>query len=360
MKRIAILFLWLLVSAFALEVRVLLSEAPEGVVEFSGAHAVWGPAGVLFSKNGPARYRIRLERGQIWLEGRIVGVRTSLVPKEGDFELGSRRYSGFLRLVVRDNRLLWVNVVGIEDYLEGVLPAEMPIWFPLEALKAQAVIARTYAIERLGSHPDYDLCATSRCQVYLGKTEQSAAYRPAIRASQGYLLAYRGRPVKAVYHADSGGMTASSREVWGRGYPYLAARPDPYTRASSWRREPDRKQVGAALAAFGLSVGDVQGFKVLSRTRSDRIGRLLIWGSTGRVELGLPRVTAFLRKLGLPSTMAWVERDRVFVGRGLGHGVGLSQWGARGLARRAYTYREILGFYYPGTVLAPYQVKALK
>jgi len=360
MKRLLVLFLWLLASALALEVRVLLSEETSGVVELSGAHTVWGPAGPIFSKNGPARYRLRLRKGEVWLEGRALGRRVSFVPKRGDFRLGKRRYPGFLRLVVRDGRLLWVNVVEVEDYLEGVLPGEMPAWFPLEALKAQAVIARTYAIERLGSHPDYDLCATSRCQVYLGKSEAADAYRPAIRASRGYLLAYRGRPVKAVYHADSGGMTASSQEVWGKRYPYLAARPDPYTRARSWREEPGGERVRAALAAMGLSVGEFYGFQVLARSESDRIARLLVWGSGGQVELSAPRVTTFLRRLGLPSTMAWVEDGRIFVGRGLGHGVGLSQWGARGLARRGYTYREILGHYYPGTVLAPYQVKALK
>ncbi len=360
MRRIAVLFLWLLASALALEVRVLLAETSEGEVVLPGGHAVWGPAGAIFSKDGPGRYRVRLERGQIWLEGRALGRRVSFVPKGGDFLFGSRRYPGFLRLVVRDDRLLWINVVEIEDYLEGVLPGEMPAWFPLEAQKAQAVIARTYAIERLGSHPDYDLCASSRCQVYLGRAEASSAYRPAIRASRGYLLAYQGRPVKAVYHADSGGMTASSQEVWGKRLPYLRARPDPYTRARSWQRTPSPAQVEGALAELGTSVGTFYGFQVLSRTTSDRIGGLLVWGSGGQVELGLPEVTRFLRALGLPSTMAWVEDGRRFSGRGLGHGVGLSQWGARGLARRGYDYREILGHYYPGTVLAPYQVKALK
>ena len=360
MKRFWVFVLWLLASALALEVRVLLAETAEGEVTLPGAHTVWGAGGPVFSKNGPARYRVRLERGQIWLEGRALGTRVSFVPKGGDFLFGSRRYPGFLRLLVRGDRLLWINVVDLEDYLEGVLPGEMPAWFPLEAQKAQAVIARTYALERLGSHPDYDLCATSQCQVYLGRTEASAAYRPAIRASRGYLLAYQGRPVKAVYHADSGGRTASSQEVWGKRYPYLRTRPDPYTRARTWERTPSPAQVEGVLAELGASVGTFYGFKVLSRTESDRIGRLLVWGSGGQVELGLPEVTRFLRAMGLPSTMAWVEDGRRFLGRGLGHGVGLSQWGARGLARRGYTYREILGYYYPGTVLAPYQVKALK
>ena len=344
--------------ALALEVRVLLGEEEEGVVEVFGPHAVWTSGGKLFSREKGAKYRVRLYGGGVWVEGRNYGPLVSFVPKGGDFAALGRRYPGFLRLLAREKGLLWVNVVEIETYLEGVLPGEMPAWFPLEAQKAQAVIARTYALERLGSHPDYDLCASARCQVYLGRAEASPAYRGAIRATKGLLLAYRGRPIKAVYHADSGGTTATSREVWGKSYPYLTARPDPYTRARRWRREPPADEVSAVLAAMGLRVGEFYGFKVLARTESDRIGRLLVWGSQGQHELAVPQVTSFLRRLGLPSTMAWVEGGRVFVGRGLGHGVGLSQWGAKGLAERGYDYREILGHYYPGTVLAPYQVQA--
>jgi len=361
MKRFWWILLTLFSLAYALEVRVLLAEAPEGEVALLGAHTVWGPGGVVARADASARYAVRLQDGMIWLSGRALGTRVSLVPKSGGFVLGERTYPGFLRLVVRGDRILWINVVEIETYLEGVLPGEMPAWFPLEAQKAQAVIARTYAIEHLGSDPDYDLCATARCQVYLGRTEASPAYRPAIQASRGYLLAYRGRPVKAVYHADSGGVTASSREVWGEALPYLVSRPDPYTRARGWREAPSDAQIAGVLAEFGVSLGSGVRFRVLRRTESDRIGRLRVEGSQGMVEFDLPQVTRFLRALGLPSTMAWVEEDgRTFTGRGLGHGVGLSQWGARGLAQKGYNYREILGYYYPGTVLAPYQVKSAR
>ena len=350
--------LWLFSLASALELRVLLFRAPEGEVRLLGGHAVWGPAGVLLSRGEGASYRVRYLRGQLWLEGKPVGDRLSFVPRSGDLEVAGRRYPGFLRVLARDGGALWINVVELETYLEGVLPGEMPASFPLEALKAQAVIARTYALSRLGSDPDYDLCATSRCQVYLGRVEANPRYRAAIRATRGRLLAYRGRPVKAVYHADSGGRTASSREVWGKAYPYLRTQPDPYTRARLWRLTPDAEAVRRALSRLGIELGQVAGFEVLGRTESGRIGALRVRGSGGTAVLRTPQVTAFLRALGLPSTLARLEDGWTFVGQGSGHGVGLSQWGAKGLAERGYGWRAILGHYYPGTVLAPYVVEA--
>ncbi len=353
------LLLLLAFSGRALEVRVLLAVAPEATVALEGPHAVWGPAGVLFARGGAASYRLRLARGQVWLEGRPLGARASFVPQgAGGFRLGNRRYAGFLRVFAGENGLLLVNVVGLEAYLEGVLPGEMPASFPLEALKAQAVIARTYVLERLGSHPRYDLCASAACQVYLGRGRADPAQRAAIRATRGRVLAYRGRPVRAVYHADSGGKTASSYEVWGKVFPYLVPEPDPYTRARLWRYTPDEAAIRRALSAFGLGLGQVARFQVLGRTESGRIGRLRVEGSRGRAVLAVPQVTRFLRALGLPSTLARVEDGRTFVGQGSGHGVGLSQWGAKGLAEHGFDYRAILGHYYPGTVLAPFVLKA--
>ncbi len=353
------LLLLLLGTGRALEVRVLLATAPVLEVALPGPHAVWGPAGPLFSRSNGATYRLRLEGGRVWLEGRALGDRASFVPQGGGgFVLDGRSYPGFLRVFAAEGGLLAVNVVDLEAYLEGVLPGEMPASFPLEALKAQAVIARTYALERLGSHPTYDLCASASCQVYLGRGRAGPAQRAAIRATRGRILAYRGRPVRAVYHADSGGETASSYEVWGKVFPYLVPRPDPYTRARGWRYAPPADRIARALAGLGLDLGTVRGFRVLGRTESGRIGRLEVRGSRGAAVLAVPQVTRFLRALGLPSTLARLEGPRVFVGQGSGHGVGLSQWGARGLARHGFDYRAILGHYYPGTVLAPYVVKA--
>ncbi len=360
MRGLLLVFLWLLAPpALGLEVRVLLASAPELAVVLPGPHAVWGPNGPLFARGAAATYRLRFRGGRVWLEGRAVGDRVSLVPRgDGGFVLGDRSYPGFLRVFAGKDGLLAVNVVDLEAYLEGVLPGEMPASFPLEALKAQAVIARTYALERLGSHATYDLCASAACQVYLGRGRAGPAQRAAIRATRGRILAFGGRPVRAVYHADSGGETASSYEVWGKVFPYLVPQPDPYTRARPWRYTPDPDRVRRALSKLGIDLGPFLGFEVLGRTESGRIGRLRVRGQRGAVVLEVPQVTGFLRALGLPSTLARVEGGRTFVGRGAGHGVGLSQWGARGLAARGFDYRAILGHYYPGTVLAPYVLKA--
>ena len=349
----ALLLFWGL--ACALELKVLLQKEDAGVVELLGPHEVWRDGNLEFARSAPARYRVRRLGEEVWLEGRR-GRRFSLVPKEGGFRLGERAYPGFLRLVAGEE-LLWVNVVEIEDYLEGVLPGEMPAWFPLEAQKAQVVLARTYALGRLGSHPEYDLCASARCHVYLGRVPEGRAYRAAIQATEGRILVYGGRPARAVYHADSGGMTASSLEVWGEAHPYLVVRPDPYTKREAWQKRLSPAAVREALAAAGFGVGTPRELRVLGRTASQRVAALMVVGSEGRAVLRGLDAGAFLRRLGLPSTMVWTPGGLRVLGRGRGHGVGLSQWGAKGLAERGFGYRAILGHYYPGTLLAPYRVQ---
>ena len=357
MRAALLLALLLAGKALALEVRVLVASGPELEVALDGPHTLWTPGGPLAKSEGPARYRVRLADGWVVVSGKRVGGKVSFVPRSGGFRLGTRRYPGFLRVIARDGRLLAVNVVEIEDYLAGVLPGEMPAWFPLEALKAQAVIARTYALGKLGSDPDYDLTADSQHQVYLG-TATHPAYRRAVRASRERVLAYRGALARAVYHADYGGTTASSLEVWGRSFPYLVSRPDPYTRARSWTFSPGAAAVARALSAAGFELGRVRGMEVVWRTGSGRVGGLRISGDRGQILLEVPQVTSFLRGLGLPSTLAELTGPLSFRGRGEGHGVGLSQWGAKGMAERGFNFREILGHYYPGTALAPYVVEA--
>jgi len=358
----AVIFLLLAVfsyaSAQAPTLRVLLAKGEGFTVGLLGPHDVWTLEGKRFSNQDGATYRVRLGRDGVLVDGRALGPLVSFVPKGGFFTLNGRRYPGFLRILQEAKTLYAVNVVGLADYLAGVLPGEMPASFPLEALKAQAVLARTYAMRALGRGAIYDLCATTACQVYLGLAKVQPSYRAAIQSTAGMVLAYRGGLVRAVYHADSGGKTASALEVWGQAFPYLVVRDDPYTPGRWWQKTLDPERVAGALARLGLRVGRVASMRVTGRTASGRVGTLVVKGSQGEVRLRAPQVTGFLRGLGLPSTLAWVEGGLRFKGRGTGHGVGMSQWGAKGLAERGWNYREILGYYYPGTVLAPYVLEA--
>lgn len=226
----------------------------------------------------------------------------------------------------------------------------MPASFPEEALKAQAVLARTFAVRRLNPLAPYDLCATEACQVYLGLSAETPRHERAVRATEGRVLSYAGQVASALYHADSGGMTAGSEEVFRKALPYLRPRPDPYAKGpkSVWQQAVRPEEAARALRALGYAPRGDDPPQVLEKSPSGRAWRVRLLG----VEVRGPEAQRLLRLMGLPSAMAEFQ-GWLALGRGAGHGVGLSQWGAKGMAERGYGYREILGHYFPGTLLSP-------
>ncbi len=337
MKRLlGFLLVWALLPASGQEqdltLRVLLKEAP------------LGQEVVLKLPEGEVRARASPQG--VVVEGKVY---PSLDLPAPYFALEGRAYRGGVRLLVEGGRLLLLNLVPLEDYLLGVLPGEMPEGFPLEALKAQAVVARTFAVSRLNPRASYDLCAEERCQVYLGFSAERERYRVAVAATRGQVLSYGGKAISALYHADSGGMTAGSEEVFGKPLPYLRPRPDPYAKGpkSLWRMRVERAQAARVLQALGFGPTGEDPPQVLERSPSGRVWRVRLLG----VELRGLEAGRFLRLLGLPSTLVEFQGFEA-LGRGAGHGVGLSQWGAKGMAEAGYGHREILGHYFPGTFLS--------
>src|SRR5690606_31588277 len=148
--------------------------------------------------------------------------------------------------------------------------------WPLEALKAQAVAARSYTMTSLDPAGRYDLCATDECQVYRGVETEHPRTDAAIAETAGIVVSYAGVTARTYYHADSGGTVASSAEVWGAATPYLLARAD--ARASTphraWQARLDGAAVGRALAAAGVDVGQVNGLRVVSLSESGRVREL--------------------------------------------------------------------------------------
>lgn len=340
MKRLTLLLLGLFLPLFFLPsgktqeqdllLRVLLKEVPRG------------EAVVLKTPEGEVRALGR-EEGVV-VEGRAYPYLDLLVPH---FSLEGRAYRGGVRLLSQGGRLLVVNLVLLEDYLLGVLPGEMPQGFPMEALKAQAVVARTFAVNRLDPKAPYDLCADQRCQVYLGLAAEKPRYQEAVAATRGQVLSFGGQVISALYHADSGGMTAASEEIFQKALPYLRSRPDPYTRKAAWRQQVSLAQAERALRSLGLAPRSQDPPVVLERTASGRVWRVRLLG----VEVRGPEAQRLLRLMGLPSALADFQGFEA-VGQGAGHGVGLSQWGAKGMAEAGFGYREILGHYFPGTFLS--------
>ncbi|MFO7245942.1 MAG: stage II sporulation protein D [Bacillota bacterium] len=269
-------------------------------------------------------------------------------------------------------------LMPLETYVRGVVAAEMPATFPLEALKAQAVVARTYAVRRMrvfggagcDRHPAADVCTDPGVhQAYAGDEElrrrwgslRYPAYRQrveqAVEATRGLILMYDGRPIDAVYHSTSGGRTEAAEHVWGEAVPYLASVPSPYEERSpravqtvrlSWEELARRLELDLDVPAAAGSGGQAV-LEALEMTPSGRVKRLRV----GTATLDSRDVR---QRLNLNSTwFSWQEDASgvTFSVRGYGHGVGMSQYGAEGMARRGSSYDAILAHYYPGTVLRP-------
>lgn len=334
-------------------VRVLLAVAPQATVVAEGAHAGSIDGIPAFRAPLGLSWPVSLAGGQLVIDGRPVGRNFLLDGRGAPLDYGGHRYRGSLRLLATDTGIEVINLVDIEDYLRGVVPAEMAASWPMEALKAQAVAARSYTLTSLEPSQDYDLCATVDCQVYRGIDAEHPRSDQAVLETRGIIVGYGDRPARTYYHADSGGVVASAQEVWGTPLPYLVAHPD--VRSSSphanWQTRVDPAAVAASLASLGLGVGTVASLRVLTLTESGRVAELEVHGDAGNVELNGVQLTRLARSWGLKSTRFRMTGPLAVKGEGWGHGVGMSQYGARALAASNYDYAQILAYYYPHTAL---------
>lgn len=282
--------------------------------------------------------------------------------KAGELSLDGRRYRGALELRHKSGGLTAVNIVPVDDYLRSVVPEEMPVDWPAEAIKAQSVAARSFALASRGRHAGegYDLCTTTHCQLYTGTAAEKSASNAAIKATRGEVLTYGGKPIEALFHTDSGGMTENSEDVWGSHVPYLRAAKDTPTKTMPWTKTISRADLERKLAAKGHDIGKVRslalsplaiGRAAKDRTASGRVKTMTVKGTKGTATLS---GTTWRSLLGLKSTLfdAKLTKDAVtFTGYGSGHGLGISQWGAERMAAKGKSYADILHHYYTGTTL---------
>ena len=277
----------------------------------------------------------------------------------GPWLVGTRTVRGQIAVMVDAGRIQVLNRIGLEDYVASTVGGEMSSSWPSEALRAQAVAARTYVLYEAGRRrgAPWDVRATTLSQVYRGVEAETKETRSATRATAGQVLTYAGAPILAVFHSTAGGRTATAGEVWGEDLPYLRvvevededAAPHTY-----WRTVFDSQALQGILESAGVSVGQLQALSIEGRTASGRVERLVVRGSAGMVELEGNRLRTLLSGLGLRSTLFEIRESSmgfVFVGSGHGHGVGMSQWGARAMARQGASYKRILGRFYPGARL---------
>lgn len=334
-------------------VRVLLAVTGSVTVSMAGPHSgvVDGRGG--FFTPGPLAWPVGARDGQLVVDGHEIGTSLVLDAEGGTLEAFGTHYRGAIRLSAVGDEVEVVNVLDLEAYLRGVVPAEMAASWPMEALKAQAVASRSYTLVSLDPEARYDLCATTDCQVYGGVEAEQPRTDDAVAATTGVVVTYGGATARTYYHSDSGGMIASSREVWGTSYPYLVAVRDAAssTPHRAWTARLDTAAVSASLVAAGRGVGTVTALRVLETSESGRVVSLEVAGTGGTTVIGGSQLTSLARGWGLKSMRFSMQGPLSVRGDGWGHGVGMSQYGARALAQAGYDYGRILAYFYPTTTL---------
>ena len=244
----------------------------------------------------------------------------------------------------------------LEDYVTGVVGAEMPALFSSEALKAQAVIARTYALK--ANSMGRTLSDNESSQSYKDNGElvsmwggsYSSYYskiKDAVNSTNGVYLTYNGNYIEAVYHSTSNGRTEDSSNVWGNSFPYLVSVDSVYDNSNPSFSISKTFSYSDLSSKLGFSVDANTEFNVLGHTSGGRVSNI----SVGGVNFS---GVSFRSMLGLRSTdfdISKVDGGVVITTRGYGHGVGMSQYGANGMAKAGYSYRDILLHYYPGVVI---------
>jgi stage II sporulation protein D len=264
----------------------------------------------------------------------------------------------------RGGRLTAINELDLERYLYGVIKGEIDPRWPPEAVKAQAVAARTLALQNLAAlrgkfaSEGYTVRATTDSQVYLGVAGEAAGALAAVDATRGILMTFRGEPIFAAYHSNSGGHTEDSENVWGTPHPYLRGVPDPDALEApgvQWTARIPLAAVEAALRRGGVGMTGIAGVEAARVTPWGRLITVRVSDEAGRAhEIGANQFRLLVGPGLVRSTMFVVSREGAelaFAGRGSGHGVGLDQWGARALALRGYTFEQILSYYYTGITI---------
>ncbi len=321
--------------------------------------------------------------------------------------LNGKEYDGKL-LVRREtgDSLSVINRLDIEPYLCGVLPYEMSSGWPLEALKAQAVAARNYVVNNLNKHKlnGFDLCNTTHCQVYRGVAGHADDCTRAVKETAGVYLYYNGKPAQTFYFSSSGGRTENVKDVWGSSFPYLVSVEDTYEKteeipSATWNYKTTFEKLSSQLSNY--DVGMVKDVAVTSTTDGERVKTLRIIGTSKTIDLKATEFRTLVGNSLIKGTYFTIEKsggepyhvlsanttqkgseriavmgedgiiksitvsamlgkngvkqfspnytELTFKGRGYGHGVGMSQWGARGMAEAGFTYDQILTHYFTGT-----------
>lgn len=308
-------------------------------------------------------------------KGKALGIYDGTLKLEGNLSpaaINGKKYRGEVEVFANpadESTLNIVNDVMVEDYLKGVVPSESSASWPEESLKAQTLAARTYALSNWKRRDSlgFDLMATTSDQVYNGMGAEQASTNKAIEETSGQVILFNGKPINALFFSCSGGYTDSAKEVWKEnGMPYIQPAIDYDQKAPryKWTQNFSNNDVQKALSKLKIDGGKIKSIEIVEKTEHNRATKLKVVGSKGeffvdankfRIAIGL-NSTAFTVKeqTSLSKKLFKASAEPTgfsFDGGGWGHGLGMSQWGARQMAEDGKSYDEILKHYYSGVII---------
>lgn len=356
---LGILGFWHTSALASVELRVLIKKTNSSLTVGSSTPAVIRDAGgkVLGQVAGMNSFNSKISKNNVNL-GQWNGRRLWLEPTgDGVVWIGDNWYRGRVLLLPQGNGVTAVNYVDMEDYLYSVVGAEaVPSW-PQEALKAQAVAARSYALHQRNTsrNGEYDVDSSTKTQVYKGLASEYTTTHQAVKATADEVMTYDGRVILAVFHSSSGGHTENVEDIWTSPLPYLRGVVD-YDQTSpvfQWNKSVAPSQLMQVVG----NVGNIRAIVPEKTTPQGRVVSLRVEGDRSSRSLQGAEVR---RALDLRSTlfrMSFANGGLQVSGRGFGHGIGLSQWGTFYLAQNGVNYQQILAHYYQNARISKIQTR---
>jgi stage II sporulation protein D len=274
--------------------------------------------------------------------------------------LNGTRLRGFLMVSLEPNGMQVINHLPLEHYLYGIIPKEMPSGWPHDALKAQAVASRTYALYITSKNRlmPYDVKASTASQVYGGYAVETTSTNAAVNATRGQVLTHNDQLIIAFFHANSAGHTEDAHHVWQVEIPYLKAVPDQFSSNlpnSGWEYYLPYTTASSRLNQAGLNIGKISAISSCEYSPTGRVLRIAVHANNGNTSLSANHFRCLLDEKQIKSTYFKIisgPSGILLKGEGYGHGVGMSQWGANRMAAAGYSHLDILKHYYPGVALA--------
>lgn len=274
--------------------------------------------------------------------------------------INGKPYRGTAEASFLEKGVLVVNELALEDYLVGLINCEISSTWPIESIKAQAVIARTYALNKKEARRSalYHLESSVMDQVYDGCEIEDSRARRGVSDTAGEVLTYNGSIIQAFYHSNCGGRTESAENVWGARISYLTGVDCAYcllTPSTAWEQRISFRDIEEKLKNAGHKISGVSEIRLGQRNNRGRLKNIVIVSSRGELSLTGDQFRKVLGYGVIKSTnfsLKTANGEASFTGLGNGHGVGLCQWGAKQRALDGFGYAEILSYYYPGTEIS--------